>query len=187
MRWRKVDRAGLALVAPRGRSATSSIAATASDVARGGAAWWALAAALSLFGRRGRRIAVSGMSGWCAGHVVASGLKAAVHRPRPRSIHTAGSPVHTSSMPSTHAASAMGFAAAAGVVDAGAAPVLVPLAGLVGWGRLVNRRHFPSDVAVGAAIGGVIGIGVGVTLRRACQRRQMRSSPARFSPPSEEI
>src|SRR6478752_3332612 len=130
MRWRTADRAALAFVAPRGRSTGSSIAGWASDLARGGAAWWGLAATFAAFGRRGRRTAMSGVSGWCVGHLVASALKTVVDRPRPRSLHTAGSPVHTSSMPSTHTASAMGFAAAAGVVEPVVAPALLGLAGL---------------------------------------------------------
>ena len=57
------------------------------------------------------------------------------------------------SFPSGHAAAATAVAATATVAHPGLAPLLLPLAGLVGYSRVALRAHHASDALAGAALG----------------------------------
>jgi len=105
----------------------------------------------SASGRIGASLLVAGAA--------AGGLKLAVGRVRPDESATEFDPFqpfsgHTS-FPSGHAA--LAFAAATALdreAEAGWVPwVAYPLAGLVGWSRVRDDRHWTSDVVAGAALG----------------------------------
>jgi membrane-associated phospholipid phosphatase len=68
-------------------------------------------------------------------------------------------------MPSSHTAGAVAYAVAATSRTPVVGLVVVPLAVTVGWSRAATGRHFPTDVAVGAAIGVVAGWAVHRALR----------------------
>lgn len=70
------------------------------------------------------------------------------------------------SFPSGHTATAFGSATALAVALPAAALPALAAAGAVGWARLYTRRHWPSDVLVGAALGLLAGIPVGLAARR---------------------
>jgi membrane-associated phospholipid phosphatase len=52
----------------------------------------------------------------------------------------------------------------------------VPLALAVSWGRLVDRRHFPIDIASGVALGVGIGAAVHVAAGHVAPQVVTRSS-----------
>ncbi|MGH9165431.1 MAG: bifunctional phosphatase PAP2/diacylglycerol kinase family protein, partial [Acidimicrobiales bacterium] len=68
----------------------------------------------------------------------------------------------TSSFPSSHAATAFGFAAGAGQELPGLGVPLAALAGAIGYSRVHTGVHYPGDVVAGAAIG----TGLGLATRR---------------------
>ena len=151
---------------PRGRGAVDS-AAVVSNVVRGGAGWAAASAALSLGGGRYRLAAAEGLVAWSAAEASAAGVKRVVSRRRPLRPR-GGARTRSSSMPSSHTASAVAYAVAAGArVPALAAPLGL-VAGAIGWSRLVSRRHYPTDVVAGGVLGLVVG---GATATAARQLR----------------
>ena len=74
-------------------------------------------------------------------------------------------------MPSSHTAGAFGYATAATLQRPGLGLVAGPLALAVAWSRAATGRHFPTDVAVGAALGVGAGAVVHAALRRGTDRR----------------
>ena len=69
-------------------------------------------------------------------------------------------------MPSSHTAGAVAYAVAATLRTPAVGVVVVPAAVAVGWSRAATGRHFPTDVAVGAALGAVVGTAVHIIGRR---------------------
>ena len=69
-------------------------------------------------------------------------------------------------MPSSHTATAAAYATASTIQHPLALPLVAPVV-VIAWARLKTRRHFPTDVLVGAGIGLVLGMGTGILLRRA--------------------
>lgn len=69
-------------------------------------------------------------------------------------------------MPSSHAAVAAAFAVGAGMAMPPVAAPLGAAAGLVGWSRVSNARHYTSDVLAGLALGCAIGVTVHALVRR---------------------
>jgi undecaprenyl-diphosphatase len=134
--------------------------------ARGGAAWFALSAIGSVLLPWSRGAAARGLVGWSLGSAAAFGLKPIVDRERPVGIRHRGPSTRSSSMPSAHTAGAVGYAAAAALEAPATAIVVVPLAIAVAWSRVATARHFPTDVAAGAAIGAAAGLTVHLTSRR---------------------
>lgn len=126
-----------------------------------GALWFATAAGLALCGgRNGRRAARRGV----VAIGLASGFANLVAKPlttrrRPERAELAGLtrrhvPMpRTSSFPSGHAATAFGFATAAGRPRPRLAGPLWALAALVGYSRVHTGVHYPADVLAGALIG----------------------------------
>lgn len=90
-------------------------------------------------------------------HVIVQLLKRAVARPRP--CDPSGAPLalvdlpDPHSFPSGHAAAATAVAATLALAHPLAAPVLLPLAGLVAYSRVALRVHHVSDVLAGVALG----------------------------------
>lgn len=146
--------------------ASSNVARTVSAIARGGVSWHALSLALLATGpRTARQAAVAGTSAWATTSLVVVAIKRVAGRRRPR-LAAVGPPTHSSSMPSSHTATAFAYSAAAAIQHPAAASLLIP-AGVVAWSRLEVRRHFPTDVVVGAAIGLTVGAAAGLLVRRA--------------------
>jgi len=75
------------------------------------------------------------------------------------------------SMPSNHAANAFAAAALVIFMFPRAAPAALLLAAAVGLSRVLVGVHYPSDVAVGAMVGALIGVGVGLVVWRRVQKR----------------
>jgi undecaprenyl-diphosphatase len=140
--------------------------------ATGGRLWLGAAAGLAVLGPRGRRAATNGVAAYLATSALANGpAKWATQRNRPRGFLLADLPrmgrrPSTSSFPSAHTATAVAFATAASIELPLAAPVLLAPAAAVALARIQAVRHYPSDVLAGAALGGVVGIGSGLLLRR---------------------
>ncbi|MCX5204677.1 phosphatase PAP2 family protein [Streptomyces sp. NBC_00237] len=97
-----------------------------------------------------------------AAHLASMGVKRVVRRPRPQLpdrqplVKTRG----RHSFPSSHATSAAAAAVALGALGPFGKQVVPPLAAAMCVSRLVVGVHYPSDVAAGAALGGITaGIG----------------------------
>jgi undecaprenyl-diphosphatase len=144
---------------------TGRAASAVSTLTRGGIVWHAFSLALLVTQRPAAvRTAGAGSLAWSATSIVVAAIKRSTTRRRPSLA--IGPPTRTSSMPSSHTATGIAYATAAGIQHPVAASLLIP-AGLVGWARLETRRHFPTDVIVGAGIGLLVGAGVGIAIRRA--------------------
>lgn len=99
-------------------------------------------------------------------------IKGRTRRPRPSEVEATlqltVAPLDRFSFPSGHTLHAVMFTIVASWYLHPLAWVLVPLTVLVALSRLVLGLHYPSDVLVGAVIGGIMGaatIGVGVALK----------------------
>lgn len=107
---------------------------------------------------------------------VSFGVKDLVHRDRPfvahHQIHPLY-PVHSSSFPAGHAATAFAGATILAYVAPRAAPLLGLVATLIGFSRVYVGVHYPTDVLAGAAIGIVVGA-VGIAVLRLGRRREVR-------------
>ena len=129
-----------------------------------GLGWHALTVVLIARPGAARRVGAAGTTAWLVAQAVTAVLKPLVGRQRPPLPGT-GPGVSSSSMPSTHAASAAAYATAALLQHRAGTAVLVPAAG-VAWSRIRTRRHFVTDVAVGLVAGCAIGVAVGTAMRR---------------------
>jgi undecaprenyl-diphosphatase len=137
-----------------------------SSAARGGGLWAATTAVLAVTGPSRRRAGVEGMAAWAAATAGVGGLKRVVRRRRPPARLAIGPRTRSSSMPSSHSASAVAYAVAAGARSPEIAPVVGALAGGVVWSRLATGRHFPADVGVAVAVGAATGAAVHALARR---------------------
>ena len=143
--------------------------------------WIGLAAALALIGgRKGRSGATRGIAAIGATSAFVNGpLKLLSRRHRPESssipvIRQLSRLPLSSSFPSGHAASAAAFATAASLELPAAALPLGVLAAGVGVSRVYTGVHYPSDVAVGAAIG----VGAAVLTKRVADARNTHERPS---------
>lgn len=132
------------------------LAALISDGAKGGRVWHfasAVAANVAPSPDRG--------TGWAVR--LGGSLSSRVRHDGGHRLTTAGaggfrSTPRSSSMPSSHTAGAVAYVAAAGLRSPAMGIVVLPMAGAVGWSRTATARHFPTDVAAGAAVGVLVGI-----------------------------
>ncbi len=163
------------LIASRGR--TGRKLPSISKLADRGVIWPLLGAAMYA----SPRLRGSGVAG-VGGVVLTSGLTAilqiVVRRDRPSrltALFARGSRRRPSSgsFPSTHAANAAAFAAAATTVRPVLGPVLLPAAAAIGAARVAMAHHYPSDVIAGATIGAGVGTVTGIVVRR--RRRRPRA------------
>ncbi|MEU4373798.1 MULTISPECIES: phosphatase PAP2 family protein [Pseudonocardia] len=121
--------------------------------------WFTIAALMAVRRGAGRKAAMRGVASIALTSLTANALlKPLLPRRRPAAAElpvyrTVADPPSSSSFPSGHAASAAAFATAVVMENRRAAPVVVPLAALVGWSRVHVGVHWTSDVLVGAAIG----------------------------------
>ncbi len=80
--------------------------------------------------------------------------------------------------PSGHTSTAFGTAVPPLVCTPVAGVPITLFAGAMGWARIYNKDHYPSDVFVGAYIGTVFGLAGGLPLMRV-RRRALRIQQAR--------
>jgi len=134
-----------------------------SKAANKGVLWFAVAGALALTGKRGRRAAVRGLvslgvSSMLA-NLVGKNLVGGV-RPLLDEVPLArrlSKPPSSPAFPSGHTASAAGFVTGAAIESPATALVLAPIGAAVAYSRLHTGSHWLSDVAGGLAIG--LGVG----------------------------
>jgi len=141
-----------------------------SKVADRGVVWPLLGAALAVR-RSTRRTGVAGVGAVVVTSAATWVIQQAVQRDRPSELTallTRGSARRpsSSSFPSTHAANAFTFAAAAATLCPRLGVVLVPAAAAIGVARIGIAHHYPSDVVAGALIGASIGLGIGIFVKR---------------------
>jgi undecaprenyl-diphosphatase len=140
-----------------------------------GLGWVAGGAALAILGgSRGRRagLAVAAAS-LSATYVVQQRVKPLFRRVRPfvnREAHVVGLRPPDHSFPSGHTASSFAAATALAFFYPRAAPLAYTLATGVGVSRVHLGVHFPSD----AAVGGVIGVGIGTFWAWLFKPRRLR-------------
>ena len=94
-------------------------------------------------------------------HILVQFVKRTVGRPRPTADgvwHSLAAVPDRFSFPSGHSAAAMSIAFAYAMAFPTIAPVLIPLAVLVGLSRVVLGVHYPGDVLIGQLCAIVIGV-----------------------------
>lgn len=150
-----------------------------------GAIWIACALVLGLASRRGIR--------WTSGLFVLTafvtfvadsvsfGVKDLVQRPRPSAAHPEIHPlyvVHSSSFPAGHAATAFAGATLLTYCAARLWPLFLTLAVAIGFSRVYDGVHYPTDVLAGAAIGVVIAA-VAIAILRVASAEWSARCPGR--------
>lgn len=98
--------------------------------------------------------------------VVTETLKFAIGRPRPEAVYSCVRIValpylpdrFDPAFPSAHTSRAFAFALLVGLHERGWLRWLLPYAALVGWARIYEGAHYPTDVLGGAAVGLAFGL-----------------------------
>ena len=102
------------------------------------------------------------LAAWITSHAV---VKPLVDRTRPADREEtgpgSGADEDSSSFPSSHTATGAAFAVSAYRCDRIVGLAMTPVAGLVGYSRVLTDAHHTSDVLAGGAIGAVVGFYVG--------------------------
>ena len=133
-----------------------------------GKLWIAAAAVMAAFPGKTRKAALHGLMAQAVASAVTNGVfKTLLPRARPlpehfpvfRFVHPQPT---SSSMPSGHSASAVAFAAGAGMVRPLVGAALAPAALGVAYSRVHTGAHWPSDVVFGSALG----VGAALITRR---------------------
>jgi membrane-associated phospholipid phosphatase len=153
-------------------------------IGSGGVVWVVIAIVLAVLWRR-PGIVVRVLAADLGAGILTYGLKLAVGRDRPPSLHPRPKPLigtpHDASFPSGHAASAFACAATLGwALPRYRIPLLVLAAG-VAWSRVYVGVHYPADVMAGAILGLLVAAAVAVLAgrrRRRGGRRRERSGGA---------
>jgi len=145
-----------------------------------GLGWVAGGVALAILGgRKGRRAGMAtALSSLAATYVVQARIKPMFRRVRPfvdREALVVGARPPDHSFPSGHTASSFAGATALAFYYPKSAPLVYGLAAAVGASRVHLGVHFPSD----AAVGGVIGIGIGTFGAWLFKKRGGRSAGRR--------
>lgn len=135
--------------------------------------WLLIGATLAISRGTSRRAACCGFVSLAATSIVTSGLTKAVwrrHRPTTKwsipSYRRLHNPPRSSSFPSGHAASAVGFTVAVATVKPALGTTIAPLAGTAAYSRVHTGAYWPSDVVAGA----LVGLGIGLFVPRGLPR-----------------
>lgn len=119
--------------------------------------WFAVAAAMALSGGVPRRAATRGLVSLGVASAANGTLKALLpFRPRPQQLPAflSWAPEYAgSSLPSGHSAAAAAFATGVTLVSPALGAAVIPVAAGVAYSRIHIGAHWPSDVAVGTAVG----------------------------------
>ncbi|MGP9019044.1 phosphatase PAP2 family protein [Streptomyces sp. BR1] len=157
MRYTDADRRLLSALRDCGTDPRVAAVARALSLAgEHGAVWLAAGVVAAAVDRDRRGDWLRGTALVAAAHLTSMGVKRVVRRPRPRLpardplVRTAG----RHSFPSSHATSAAAAAVAYGGLRPAGARLAPPLAAAMCVSRLVVGVHYPSDVLVGALLGG---------------------------------
>jgi membrane-associated phospholipid phosphatase len=118
-----------------------------------GTLWLAAGVVGAAVDRERRGAWLRGTALTASAHVVSMAVKRLVRRPRPEHIEPLVRTAGRHSFPSSHATSAAAATVAYGALGA---RVVAPLAAAMCVSRLVVGVHYPSDVAAGAALGGLM-------------------------------
>ncbi|MFE3292826.1 bifunctional phosphatase PAP2/diacylglycerol kinase family protein [Rhodococcus sp. NPDC059234] len=125
--------------------------------------WMGVAAAMSLTGPRARRAAIRGLLSVAGASALSNAvLKPLFPRRRPPAgteefAQRRGLPApRSSSFPSGHSASAAAFVTGVALEYPAVGAAVAPLGAAVAYSRVHTGVHWPSDVVVGAAVGGVL-------------------------------
>lgn len=138
-----------------------------------GAVWVVLALIVAAFRRAGwlRTLGFAVLVGLTtlAADTFAFLVKDLTHRTRPFVAHPQIHPlysVHSSSFPAGHASTAFAGAVLLSAVAPRVAPAFLALAALIGFSRIYDGVHYPTDVLAGALLGALTGLAVVWALRR---------------------
>ncbi|TLS44519.1 phosphatase PAP2 family protein [Streptomyces montanus] len=118
-----------------------------------GTLWLAAGVAGAAVDRERRGAWLRGTALTAGAHVVSMAVKRLVRRPRPAHVEPLVRTAGRHSFPSSHATSAAAATVAYGALGV---RVVAPLAAAMCVSRLVVGVHYPSDVAAGAALGGLM-------------------------------
>ncbi|MET9873752.1 phosphatase PAP2 family protein [Actinacidiphila glaucinigra] len=147
-------------VATRSWPAAEPVLPRLSRAANHGLLWFGVAAGIAAVGgRTGRRAALRGAGSLAVASAVVNTIgKGAVRRNRPvldavPVIRRLSRQPGTTSFPSGHAASAAAFAAGVALESPRWGAAVLPVAWSVAFSRIYTGVHYPSDVAVGMALG----------------------------------
>ena len=152
-----------------------------------GGGWGLVTAIPFLFRAATRPFALALLASEVAQSALVTLVKEIVGRPRPCDalgwcpsviVSSPGGP----SFPSGHACGTFTFAVFVSTLYPRLAVGLLPLAALVAWSRCVLCVHYPSDVAVGAVLGSLIGFGFATACLRRFGRPNLRPVPVDEAP-----
>ncbi|TPQ21795.1 phosphatase PAP2 family protein [Streptomyces sporangiiformans] len=118
-----------------------------------GTLWLAAGVVGAAVDRERRGAWLRGTALTASAHVVSMAVKRLVRRPRPGHVEPLVRTAGRHSFPSSHATSAAAATVAFGALGV---RVVAPLAAAMCVSRLVVGVHYPSDVAAGAALGGLM-------------------------------
>jgi undecaprenyl-diphosphatase len=123
---------------------------------------------------------------WTA-DLIATGLKAAVDRPRPFEVLPEADPLMGGTVgnafPSGHAATSAAGAVALALLVRRFVPALALLAAAISFSRIYVGVHYPLDVVAGAALGAVVALALSVLVRALRTPAEARRRSARVPPP----